>query len=109
MTRFLVVVLALSLVAAGCGGHEQSKADRAAMNAEFTRIDFRIAQYTMGPGYANQKALKALTRRYVAATRKYRDDLGEAEVNRRLAHEAEQVAPSCVPCVEIIRREAESG
>ena len=109
MTRFLVALSAISLLASGCGGHEQSKADRAAMNAEFARIDFGIAQSTMGPGYANQKRLEALTRRYVAATRKYRDDLGDAEVNRRLSREAEQVAPSCLPCVEIIRREAESG
>ena len=85
MMRFLVALLALSLLASGCGGHEQSKADRAAMNAEFARIDFGIAQSTMGPGYANQKRLEALTRRYVAATRKYKDDLGDAEINRRLA------------------------
>ena len=110
MTRLLVLLSAIPLLASGCGGqHEQSKADRTAMNAEFARIDFRIAQYTMGPGPASQKSLEALTRRYVATTRKYRDDLGAAEVNRRLEHEAEQVAPSCLPCVEIIRREAESG
>ena len=79
------------------------------MNSEFAHIDFRIAQWTMGPGPTNEKALKALTRRYAATAHKYRDDLGDAEVNRRLSHEAEQVAPSCPPCVEILRREAESG
>jgi hypothetical protein len=110
VTRYLAVLFAIPLLAAGCGGHDkQSKADRAAMNSEFAHIDFRIAQWTMGPGPTNETALKALTRRYAATARKYRDDLGDAEVNRRLSHEAEQVAPSCPPCVEILRREAESG
>jgi len=108
--KSLMLLVAISVFASSCGGQDkQSKADRAAMNAEFARIDFRIAQYTMGPGPASEKSLEALTRRYVATTRKYRDDLGAAEVHRRLEHEAEQVAPSCPPCVEIIRREAESG
>ena len=109
VTRFLAASSTIAFLASGCGGHEQSKADRAAMNAEFARIDFRIAQYTMGPGPARPEELEALTRRYVATTRKYRDDLGDAEVSRRLSHEAEQVAPTCLPCVEILRREAESG
>jgi hypothetical protein len=109
MTRFTVALLAIAVCAAGCGGHEQSKADRAAINAEFAQIDFRIAQWTMGPGPTKQQALEALTRRYAATARKYRDDLGDGEVNKRLSHEAEQVGPSCPPCVEILRREAEAG
>jgi hypothetical protein len=110
MAKFLAALVAVSLLASACGGgNKQSKEDRAAMNAEFSQIDFRIAQWTMGPGYTNQKDLEQLTRRYVATARKYRDDLGDAEVNRRLTHEAEQVAPWCPPCVEILRREAESS
>ena len=109
MTRYLAVLFAIPVLAAGCGQDKQSKADRAAMNAEFARIDFRIAQWTMGPGPTNQKTLEALTRRYAATARKYRGDLGKGEVDRRLSHEAEQVAASCPPCVEILRREAESG
>jgi hypothetical protein len=105
----LASFVAVLLFTSGCGGEHKSKADRAAINAEFARIDFRIAQWTMGPGPTNQKTLEALTRRYAATARKYRDDLGEGELNRRLSHEAEQVAPSCPPCVEILRREAESG
>jgi hypothetical protein len=50
-----------------------------------------------------------LTHRYVAATRKYHDDLGDNEVKRRLTVEANQLAPLCPPCVDIIRREVESG
>jgi len=110
MTRFLVMLTAISFLLAGCGSGEQkqSKEDRAAMNKEFAQIDFNIAQTTMGPGYPNQKLLKQLTRRYVVVTHKYRDDLGKAEVDRRLTHEAEQVGPHCLPCVEILRREAQA-
>jgi hypothetical protein len=108
--RLLMPFVALLLFASGCGGQDkQSKADRAAINAEFAQIDFRIAQWTMGPGPTNQETLEALTRRYAATARKYKDDLGEGEVNRRLSQEAEQVGPSCPPCVEILRHEAESG
>ena len=111
MARFLVALLAVALCASGCGGsgHKQSKEERAAMNKEFANIDFQIAQYTMGPGYADKNGLEQATRRYVAAIRKYRDDLGNGEVNRRLSHEAEQVGPWCGRCFEILRRESEAN
>ena len=79
------------------------------MNKEFAQIDFQIAQYTMGPGYADQRGLETATRRYVQAIRRYRDDLGRAEVDRRLTHEADQLGPWCLPCVELLRREAEAS
>ena len=101
-------LLLTALLASGCGGHEQSKADRAAMNAEFARIDYKISNWTMGPGYADQNGLEQLTRRYVKATRKYGDDLGDKEVKRRLTVEADQLAPWCPPCVDILRREVET-
>jgi hypothetical protein len=110
MARFLTALVAVCLLASGCGGDKQSKADRAAMNAEFAKIDFRIAQMTMGPGPADhQEGLEQATRRYAAAIRKYRDELGDREVNRRLSHEAEQVAPWCPACVGILRHEAEAS
>ena len=99
----------LLLVATGCGGHKQSKADRAKMNAEFAQLDWKISNWTMGPGYADQNGLEQVTRRYVAATRKYHDDLGDREVKRRLTVEANQLAPWCPPCVDVIRRELKSG
>jgi hypothetical protein len=98
----------VGLLAAGCGGHKQSKAERAAMNAEFALIDYKISNWTMGPGYADQNGLEQLTRRYVAATRKYADDLGDNEVKRRLTVEAGQLQPWCLPCVDILRREVET-
>jgi hypothetical protein len=109
VARFLTALVAVSVLASGCGGDKQSKADRAAMNAEFAKIDFHIAQTTMGPGYAKEKLLEQATRRYAATIRKYRDELGDGEANRRLSHEAEQVGPFCPPCVEILRREAEAS
>jgi hypothetical protein len=107
--RRLGVIALLLLLAAGCGGHGQSKADRAKMNAEFAQIDWKISNWTMGPGYADQNGLQQLTRRYVAATRKYRDDLGDTEVKRRLTTEANQLAPFCPPCVDVIKRELRSS
>ena len=91
VARFLTALVAVSVLASGCGGDKQSKADRAAMNAEFAKIDFHIAQTTMGPGYAKEKLLEQATRRYAATIHKYRDELGDGEANRRLSHEAEQV------------------
>jgi hypothetical protein len=102
-------LLLIVLLAAGCGGDKQSKAERARMNAEFAQIDWKISNWTMGPGYADQNGLAQLTRRYVAATRKYKDDLGDTEVKRRLTVEANQLAPWCPPCVDIIRREVKSN
>jgi hypothetical protein len=32
------------------------------MNAEFAQIDFKISNWTMGPGYADQNGLEQLTR-----------------------------------------------
>ncbi len=101
-------LLVVALVAAGCGGHKQSKAERAAMNAEFAGIDYKISNWTMGPFYADQNGLERLTRRYVKTTRKYAGDLGDNEVKRRLATEAEQLAPWCPTCVDILRRELAS-
>jgi hypothetical protein len=110
MARFVVALVAIAVCVSGCGGNDkQSKADKAAMNAEFAKIDFHIAQTTMGPGYAKEKLLEQATRRYAATIHKYRDELGDAEANRRLSHEAEQVGPFCPPCVEILRREADAS
>ena len=107
MKRALPLLL-IALLASGCGGHKQSKAERAAMNAEFAQIDYKISNWTMGPGYADQNGLEQLTRRYVTATRKYTDDLGENEVKRRLAIEANQLGPWCPTCVAILKMELES-
>jgi thiamine biosynthesis lipoprotein ApbE len=97
----------VALVAAGCGDHTQSKAEKAAMNAEFTRIDYAISTASPRSTAANQPYLEQMTHKYVAATRKYADDLGDDEVTRRLASEAEQLAPWCPGCVEILKQELE--
>jgi hypothetical protein len=102
-----VPLLLIALMASGCGGHNQSKAERSAMNAEFAQIDFKISNWTMGPGYADQNGLEQLTRRYVEATQKYSHDLGDGEAKRRLTVEANQLAPWCLSCVEILKQELE--
>jgi hypothetical protein len=102
-----VPLLLIALVACGCGGHKQSKPERSAMNAEFAQIDFKISNWTMGPGYADQNGLEQLTRRYVEATRKYGEDLGDRKAKRRLTVEANQLAPWCLSCVEILKQELE--
>jgi thiamine biosynthesis lipoprotein ApbE len=99
----------LALLAAGCGGHKQSKAEKAKMNTEFARIDYAISTSSPRSLGANQGALEQLTHRYVATTRKYADDLGDNEVKRRLATEAEQLAPWCPSCVEILKQELASN
>jgi len=107
--KCVALLLLLVPLAAGCGGQKQSKAERAKMNAEFAQIDWKISNWTMGPGYADQNGLEKLTRSYVATTRKYKDALGDTEVKRRLAVEANQLAPWCPPCVDVIRHELKSG
>jgi hypothetical protein len=107
VTRVTASIL-VALVAAGCGGHKQSKAEKAAMNAEFAKIDYAISTSSPRSLGANQAYLEQLTHKYVAATRKYADDLGDDEVKRRLATEAEQLAPWCPACIEILKRELES-
>jgi hypothetical protein len=106
--RRLGTFVLVALLTAGCSGHKQSKAEKAAMNAEFARIDYAISTSSPRSLGANQAALEQLTRRYVAATRKYADELGNDEVKRRLATEAEQLAPWCPTCVEMLRQELQS-
>jgi hypothetical protein len=51
--------------------------------------------------------LELMTRKYVATTRtrKYRDDLGDAEVKKRLTDEVAQVQSWCLPCGVLLYRE----
>ena len=78
------------------------------MNAEFARLDYAISTSTPRSLGTNQGYLERLTRKYVATTHKYADDLGDNEVKRRLATEAVQLAPWCPACIEILKRELES-
>ena len=54
-TRPLVGVLA-----AGCGGHKQSKAEKAKMNAEFARLDYAISTSSPRSLGANQSISRAV-------------------------------------------------
>ena len=101
------MLLAVGLLA-GCGGHKLSTSQRAAINAEFSRIDFEMSNSTLGAPPADQGNLRRLTEQYVKATRKYADDLGKAEAARRLAEKADELQPWCLTCVEILDRERET-
>jgi hypothetical protein len=42
--------------------------------------------------------MERFTNQYINLTRKYTDDLGDDEVEKRLTDEVAQVQPSCLPC-----------
>ena len=79
------------------------------MNTEFARLDYAISTASPRSTAANQGYLEQLTHKYVATTRKYADDLGDNEVQRRLVTEAQQLAPWCPSCVEILKQELASN
>ena len=96
--------LAMGLLA-GCGDHKLSSSERAKINADFTRIDFEMSNYTLGQPSGDQKRLRGLTDQYVKLTRKYADDLGKAEVTRLLADKADELEPVCLACVGVLDKE----
>jgi hypothetical protein len=101
------VLLAVALVAGCRGGDHQSAAEKAAMNARFAELDYAISNVILSaPPY--QENLEPLTDQYVKAIRKYADDLGDDEVNRRLAEKAAELAPFCLPCADVLDREREN-
>ena len=78
------------------------------MNAEFAQIDYEISNCRRWAPATPTRTARAVHTQYVATTRKYADDLGDNEVKRRLATEAQQLAPWCPSCVGILRQELES-
>ena len=92
----------------GCRGDDrQSAAEKAAMDARFAELDYAISNVTLSqPPY--QENLEPLIDQYVATIRKYADDLGDDEVNRRLAEKAAELEPFCLPCVGVLDREREN-
>src|SRR6059058_6195445 len=98
--RRLAPLLLIALVAAGCGEkrHKQTAAERAKMENEFSQVAMTIANGTITTGPADEQAMEQFTNEYIALTRKYADDLGDAEVKKRLTDEVAQVQPWCLPC-----------
>jgi hypothetical protein len=104
----LALLLVIAALAAGCGEqrHHQTAAERAKMENEFGRVQVDIGTATKGSGPADETVMEQYTNDYVALTRKYADDLGDAEVKKRLTDEVAQVQPWCLECGVILLRES---
>jgi hypothetical protein len=102
-------LLLIAVLAAGCGEkrHHQTQAERIKMENEFSKVQLDIGGSTMGSGPADETVMEHLTSDYIALTRKYAGDLGDAEVKKRLADEVALIQPWCLPCgVSLLRESA---
>jgi hypothetical protein len=90
----------IALLAAGYGEkrHAPTEAERVKMESEFSQVAMNIANATITPGPADETTMEQFTNDYIGLTRKYADDLGDAEVKKRLTDEVAQV-PTVVPAV----------
>jgi len=97
----------IAVLAAGCGEkrHHQTAAERVKMENEFSKVALAIAGHTITTGPADETVMERLTNEYIALTRKYADDLGDAEVKSRLTNEVAQVQPWCLSCGVTLLRE----
>jgi hypothetical protein len=97
----------IALLAAGCGEkkHHQTEAERVKMENEFSQVAMDIANGTITTGPADEATMEQFTNDYIKLTRKYADDLGHAEVKKRLGDEVSQVQPWCLECGVLLLRE----
>jgi PBP1b-binding outer membrane lipoprotein LpoB len=105
--RRLALLVLIALLAAGCGEgrHKQTEAERVKMENEFSQVAMSIANATITSGPADETTMEQFTNDYIALTRKYADDLGQAEVKKRLTDEVAQVQPWCLQCGVLLYRE----
>ena len=105
--RRLAPLLLIAVMAAGCGEtrHHQTEAERIKMESEFAKVAIDIGGATMGSGPAVETVMERFTNDYIGLTRKYADDLGNAEVKKRLTDELPQVQPWCLQCGVLLIRE----
>jgi hypothetical protein len=95
-------VLLFALVLAACG---DKSSDRDAMEVKFQQIDFEMGNIeNINSAYGSE--LTKATQRYIKLIREYADELGPAEVKRRLAQKRDEVAPYCLPCSATLDFEA---
>ncbi len=105
--RRLSLLLLIALLAAGCGEkqHHQTEAERVKMENEFSQVALNIGNIARGTGPADEATMVQYTTDYIKLTRKYSDDLGDAEVKKRLTDEVPQVQPWCLQCGVLLDRE----
>jgi cytochrome c556 len=106
--RRLAPVLLIAVLAAGCGEkrHHQTAAERVKMENEFGQAMVNFGEATKGSGPADETLMEQLTNQYIALTRKYADDIGNAQVKQRLTDALPQVQPWCLPCGVTLLRES---
>jgi len=106
MKRLAPLVL-IAVLAAGCGEkrHHQTEAERVKMVNEFGQAMVNFGEATKGSGPADETVMEQLTNQYIALTRKYADDLENAQVRQRLTDALPQVQPWCLPCGATLLRE----
>ena len=103
----LTPLLLIAVLTAGCGEkrHHQTEAERIKMQNQFGQLIVNIGDATKGSGPADESAMEQLTKAYIALTRKYADDLGDARVKQQLTDALPQIQPWCLPCGEMLVRE----
>ena len=103
----LAPLLLIAVLAAGCGEkrHHLTVAERAKMENEFGQAMVNFGEATKGSGPADESVMEQLTNQYIALTRKYADDLENAQVRQRLTDALPQVQPWCLPCGVTLLRE----
>ena len=93
------------VVLAGCGADEPTAAEKR-MNMRFDKLDYTMGNVEISaPPF--QENLMMLTRRYIALTREYADELGDDEVKKRLEEKSFELGPYGLPCVTVVDTEAE--
>jgi hypothetical protein len=86
----------------GCS--DKSSADRKAIDAKFAKVDYAMSTVEISaPPY--QENLTKLTQQYIALVRDYGDELGDAEVKRRLTDKVSELEPFCLPCSGMVSDE----
>jgi hypothetical protein len=96
------VMLLGAVFLAGCS--DKSSVDRKAIDAKFAKVDYAMSTVEISaPPY--QENLTKLTQQYIALVRDYGDELGDAEVKRRLADKVSELEPFCLPCSGMVSDE----
>ena len=75
------------------------------MQGEFSQVASTSPNANVTTGPADETTMEQFTNDYINLTRKYADDLGNAEVKKRLGDEVSQVQPWCLQCGVLLLRE----